>query len=218
MKGRKISTAFHLSSNCYLNLIFRLLSYLKPTAPTQPMQTEDSEILQKFADPGTRNEAFNLLLKKYQQKIYWHIRRLVINHDDADDLVQEVFIKVWKNLADFRSDSQLYTWLYRIATNESITFLNRQKLKNNVSLDEVGYDLAESLSDSTYFDGDKAQMKLQKALLTLPEKQRLVFNMKYFDEMKYDEISEILGTSVGGLKASFHLAVKKIEQYLLTTD
>lgn len=182
------------------------------------MQAEDSEILKKFADPKTRNEAFNLLLDKYQQKIYWHIRRLVVNHDDADDLVQEVFIKVWKNLAEFRSDSQLYTWLYRIATNESITFLNRQKLKNNVSLDEVGYDLSDTLAGSTYFDGDKAQMKLQKALLTLPEKQRLVFNMKYFDDLKYDEISAILGTSVGGLKASFHLAVKKIEHYLLNTD
>lgn len=182
------------------------------------MQTEDSEILQKFADPKTRSEAFNLLLKKYQQKIYWHIRRLVINHDDADDLIQEVFIKVWKNLADFRSDSQLYTWLYRIATNESISFLNRKKLKNNISLDEVGYELAESLADSTYFDGDQAQMKLQKALLTLPEKQRLVFNMKYFDDLKYEEISAILGTSVGGLKASYHLAVKKVEHYLLNTD
>ena len=182
------------------------------------MPAEDSEILKKFADPKTRNEAFNLLLSKYQQKIYWHIRRLVVNHDDADDLVQEVFIKVWKNLAEFRSDSQLYTWLYRIATNESITFLNRQKLKNNVSLDEVGFDLADTLAGSTYFDGDKAQMKLQKALLTLPEKQRLVFNMKYFDDLKYDEISAILGTSVGGLKASFHLAVKKIEHYLLNTD
>lgn len=182
------------------------------------MQTEDSEILQKFADPKTRSEAFNLLLKKYQQKIYWHIRRLVINHDDADDLIQEVFIKVWKNLADFRSDSQLYTWLYRIATNESISFLNRKKLKNNISLDEVGYELAESLADSTYFDGDQAQMKLQKALLTLPEKQRLVFNMKYFDNLKYEEISAILGTSVGGLKASYHLAVKKVEHYLLKTD
>lgn len=182
------------------------------------MQAEDSEILLKFSDPKTRNEAFNLLLQKYQQKIYWHVRRLVINHDDADDLVQEVFIKVWKNLANFRSDSQLYTWLYRIATNESITFLNRKKLKNNVSMDEVGYDLADSLEGSTYFDGDKAQMKLQKALLTLPEKQRLVFNMKYFDDLKYEEISAILGTSVGGLKASFHLAVKKIEHYLLNTD
>ncbi|MEO8794530.1 MAG: sigma-70 family RNA polymerase sigma factor [Daejeonella sp.] len=184
------------------------------------MNIEDSEILAKFADERTKNEAFNLLLKKYQQKIYWHIRRIVINHDDADDLVQDVFIKVWKNLANFRSDSQLYTWLYRIASNESITFLNRQKLKNNVSLDaeQDGLSLADTLADTPYFDGDKAQMKLQKALLTLPEKQRLVFNMKYFDDLKYDEISEILGTSVGGLKASFHLAVKKIEAFLRNTD
>jgi len=180
---------------------------------------DDSEILEKFAVESTRNEAFNLLLKKYQQKIYWHIRRLVIEHDDTDDLVQEVFIKVWKSLSNFRSDSQLYTWLYRIATNESITFLNRKKQKNNISLDETaGYELAETLADSAYFDGDKAQMKLQKALLTLPEKQRLVFNMKYYDDLKYEEISEILGTTVGGLKASFHIAVKKIEDYLLNTD
>ncbi len=182
------------------------------------MQAEDAEILEKFAEERTRNEAFNLLLKKYQQKIYWHIRRIVINHDDADDLVQEVFVKVWKSLLNFRQDSQLYTWLYRIATNESITFLNRKKLKNNVSLDDVGYDLSDTLADTTYFDGDRAQMKLQKALLTLPEKQRLVFNMKYFDDLKYEEISNILGTSVGGLKASFHLAVKKIEHYLLSID
>lgn len=183
------------------------------------MQVEDSEILEKFARESTRNEAFNLLLNKYQQKIYWHIRRLVIDHDDTDDLVQDVFIKVWKSLSNFRSDSQLFTWIYRIATNESITFLNRKKLRNSVSLDEsAGYELAETLADSTYFDGDKAQMKLQKALLTLPEKQRLVFNMKYFDDLKYEEISEILGTSVGALKASFHIAVKKIEHILLNTD
>ena len=180
---------------------------------------EDSEIFEKFSIESTRNEAFNLLLNKYQQKIYWHIRRLVIDHDDADDIVQEVFIKVWKSLGNFRNDSQLYTWLYRIATNESITFLNRKKQRNNVSLDEsAGYELAQTLADSPYFDGDKAQMKLQKALLTLPEKQRLVFNMKYYDDLKYEEISEILGTSVGGLKASFHIAVKKIEDYLLSTD
>lgn len=183
------------------------------------MQVEDSEILEKFARESTRDEAFNLLLNKYQQKIYWHIRRLVIDHDDTDDLVQDVFIKVWKGLANFRSDSQLFTWLYRIATNESITFLNRKKLRNSVSLDEsAGYELAETLADSPYFDGDKAQMKLQKALLTLPEKQRLVFNMKYFDDLKYEEISAILGTSVGALKASFHIAVKKIEHILLHTD
>jgi RNA polymerase sigma-70 factor (ECF subfamily) len=181
-------------------------------------QVEDSEILEKFQDEKTRDLAFNLLLKKYQQKIYWHVRRMVIDHDDADDLVQDVFIKVWKNLPGFRSDAQLYTWMYRIATNECITFLNRKKLKNNVSFDDVSHELSESLADSTYFDGDKAQMKLQKALLTLPEKQKLVFNMKYYDDMKYEEISEVLGTSVGALKSSFHLAVKKIEAYLLSED
>jgi len=181
-------------------------------------QVEDVEILQLFSVEKTRNEAFNLLINKYQQKIYWHIRRLVIDHDDTDDLVQETFVKVWKNLANFRSDSQLYTWIYRIATNESITFLNKKKLKNNISLDDVSGELAESLTESAYFDGDKIQKKLQQAILTLPEKQRIIFNMKYFDDMKYDEISEVLGTSVGALKASFHIAVKKIESILLNED
>lgn len=181
-------------------------------------QVEDAEILQKFAVEKTRNEAFNLLLKKYQQKIYWHIRRLVLNHDDCDDLVQEVFVKVWKNLDKFRSDSQLYTWIYRIATNESITFLNKQKQRNNTPLDEVSSDLAENLVAASYFNGDKIQTKLQQALLTLPEKQRLIFNMKYFDDLKYEEISEILGTTVGALKASFHIAVKKIETILLNDE
>ncbi|WP_342648121.1 sigma-70 family RNA polymerase sigma factor [Mucilaginibacter sp. CSA2-8R] len=178
----------------------------------------DTEILSKFQDERTRNEAFNLLLKKYQQKIYWHVRRMVIDHDDADDLVQDVFIKIWKNLPGFRSDAQLYTWMYRIATNECITFLNKKKQKNNIPFDEVSYELADTLADSTYLSGDKVQMKLQSALLTLPDKQRLVFNMKYYDDMKYEEMSEVLGTSVGALKASFHLAVKKIEAYLLSND
>jgi RNA polymerase sigma factor (sigma-70 family) len=182
------------------------------------VQVEDAEILSKFQDLKTRNEAFNLLLKKYQQKIYWHIRRMVIDHDDADDLVQDVFIKVWKNLEGFRSDAQLYTWMYRIATNECITFLNKKKQKNNISLDEISYELADTLASSSYFDGDKAQMKLQQAILTLPDKQRLVFNMKYYDDMKYEEMSDVLGTSVGALKASFHLAVKKIESFLLSND
>ncbi len=181
-------------------------------------QVEDAEILEKFSHKASMNEAFTLLLNKYQQKIYWHIRRLVIDHDDADDLVQETFVKVWKNLASFRKDSQLYTWIYRIATNECITFLNKKKQKNNVSLDDVAPDLHNSLAEGSYFDGNRAQMKLQEALLTLPEKQRLVFNMKYFDDMKYEDISNVLGTSVGALKASFHLAVKKIENYLAATD
>ncbi len=181
-------------------------------------QVEDEEILSKFSVEKTQNEAFKLLLQKYQQKIYWHIRRLVIDHDDADDLVQETFVKVWKNLQNFRSDSQLYTWIYRIATNESITFLNRKKNRNNISLDEVNSELAETLASSSYFDGDKIQRKLQEAILTLLEKQRIIFNMKYFDDMKYEEISEVLGTTVGALKASFHIAVKKIEAILINED
>src|ERR1700754_4118341 len=182
------------------------------------VQVDDAEILRKFQDEKTRNEAFNLLLKKYQQKLYWHIRRMVVDHDDADDLIQDTFIKVWKNLPGFRSDAQLYTWMYRIATNECITFLNKKKQKNNIPLDDVAYELADTLADSSYFNGDQAQLKLQEALLTLPEKQRLIFNMKYYDDMKYEEISDVLGTSVGALKASFHLAVKKIEAFLLSRD
>jgi RNA polymerase sigma factor (sigma-70 family) len=181
-------------------------------------QVEDSEILEKFSNEKSRNEAFNLLLSKYQQKIYWHVRRMVIDHDDTDDLVQDVFIKVWKNLEKFRSDSQLYTWIYRIATNESITFLNKKKQRNNIPLDDVSTELTETLVASEYFNGDKIQLKLQKALLTLPDKQRLIFNMKYFDELKYEEISEITGTSVGALKASYHIAVKKIEAFMLNED
>jgi len=181
-------------------------------------QVEDAEIIAKFSEEKTRDEAFNLLLTKYQQKIYWHIRRLVIDHDDADDLVQDTFIKVWKNLAKFRSDSQLYTWIYRIATNECITFLNKKKQRNNTSLDEVSEELAQTLVESTYFNGDKVQLKLQQAILTLPEKQRLIFNMKYFDDLKYEDIAEITGTSVGALKASFHIAVKKIEAFMLNDD
>ena len=180
---------------------------------------EDAQIISMFADEGTREAAFSQLLKKYQQKIYWHVRRMVIDHDDADDVTQDIFVKVWRNLDKFREDSQLYTWLYRIATNECITFLNKKKQKQNISLDdESSAYLSETLADGNYFNGDKAQMKLQQALLTLPEKQRLVFNMKYFDDMKYDEISEVLGTSVGALKASYHLAVKKIENFFNSND
>jgi RNA polymerase sigma factor (sigma-70 family) len=182
------------------------------------IQAEDEEILSKFRDEKTRNEAFNLLLKKYQQKIYWHVRRMVIDHDDADDIVQDVFIKIWKNLPGFRNDAQLYTWMYRIATNECITFLNKKKAKNNVSLDDVDFELADTLSSSDQFNGDQIQRKLQEAILTLPDKQRLVFNMKYFDDMKYEEMSDVLGTSVGALKASYHLAVKKIESFITNTD
>ena len=180
---------------------------------------EDAQIISMFADERTREAAFSQLLKKYQQKIYWHVRRMVIDHDDADDVTQDIFVKVWKNLEKFREDSQLYTWHYRIATNECITFLNKKKQKYNGSLDDdsTSY-LAETLADGQYFNGDKAEMKLQQALLTLPEKQKLVFNMKYFEELKYEEIPQILGTSVGALKASYHLAVKKIENFFNNHD
>jgi RNA polymerase sigma-70 factor (ECF subfamily) len=180
---------------------------------------EDAKILEKFADKRTKDEAFTLLLNKYQERIYWHVRRFVLNHDDADDLVQDIFIKIWNNLDKFRADAKLYTWIYRIATNESITFLNKKKQMLNISLNEESSSyLIDTLTQPNYFDANKAELKLQKALLTLPDKQRLVFNMKYFEDLKYDEISAILGTSVGALKTSYHFAVKKIEKYFLETD
>ncbi|WP_347158467.1 RNA polymerase sigma factor [Pontibacter chitinilyticus] len=175
---------------------------------------EDKELLEKFARPESRNLAFNQLVRKYQQKVYWHIRKMVIDHDDADDLTQDVFIKVWKGLENFRQDAQLYTWIYRIATNECLTFLSSKKRKFFLPINDVAAELAQKLEASPDVAGDEIQLKLQKAILRLPDKQRLVFNMKYFDEMKYEEMSEILGTSVGALKASYHLAVKKIEDFL----
>ena len=179
---------------------------------------DDALILSKFNDEQTREEAFNLLIKKYQQKVYWQVRRIIINHDDADDVIQEVFIKVWKNLGSFRQDAQLFTWLYRIATNESLTFLKKKQAKNNVSLDDLTVEMSESLNTDPYFSGSEIEKKLQQAILGLPEKQRLVFNMRYYDDLKFQEISDILGTSVGGLKASYHLAAKKIEQYIKSND
>lgn len=174
----------------------------------------DKELLSQFRDPSSRNYAFNLLVRQYQKKIYWHVRRIVIDHDDANDVVQNVFIKVWRGLDKFKEDSKLYTWLYRIATNESLTFLKQKKGNSFVSFDEVSHQLSRSLEDDSYFKGDAIQKKLQQAILTLPEKQRIVFNMKYFDEMKYEDMSEVLETSVGALKASYHHAVKKIEDFI----
>lgn len=174
----------------------------------------DNELLEQFRNENTRNYAFNLIVRKYQQKLYYYIRKIVIDHDDAHDVSQNTFIKAWKGLDNFREDSQLYTWLYRIATNESLTFLKQKKTKFLVPLGDVEYELASNLSSDTNFSGDKMMMKLQKAILTLPEKQRIVFNMKYFDNIKYEEMSKILDTSIGALKASFHHAVKKIEKYL----
>ncbi len=174
----------------------------------------DSELLRMLKEEENANYAFNLIVRKYQERIYWHIRKMVICHDDTNDLVQDVFVKAWKGLSGFREDSQLFTWLYRIATNETLTFLKKKRTRLFLPLENVEKQLINSLTDGEYFNGNAAQVKLQKALLTLPEKQRLVFNMKYFDELKYEDISEIVGTSVGALKASYHHAVQKIEKYL----
>ncbi len=160
------------------------------------------------------NYGFNLLVRKYQKQIYWHVRRIVIDHDDSDDVVQNTFIKIWKNIYKFREESKLFTWIYRIATNEALNFLKRKRQKLFIPLVNVEERLSNSLSDDIYFNGDEIQLKLQKAILQLPEKQRLVFNMKYYDEIKYKDMSEILNTSVGALKASYHIAVKKIEKII----
>ncbi len=175
---------------------------------------EDHELIEKLAGEDTRNFAFNQLVRKYQERIYWHVRKMVIDHDDTDDVVQEVFIKVWKNLHRFRQDSKLYTWIYRIATNECLNFLKKKKRASLLSLSDYQEVLVSKLDMSVQMDGDMIEMKLQKALLTLPDKQRMVFNMKYFDDMKYQEIADITETSVGSLKASYHHAVKKIEEIL----
>jgi RNA polymerase sigma-70 factor (ECF subfamily) len=174
----------------------------------------DSELVKIFRDPERREFAFNHIVKRYQERLYWHVRKILIDHNDTDDTLQETFLKVWRGLDNFRDDSSLYTWLYRIATNEALTFLRRKRRRTILSLTTVEHKLSESLESDAYFSGDAIQKKLQKAILSLPEKQRLVFNMKYYDDMKYNEMSEILNTSVGALKSSYHHAVKKIEKYL----
>ncbi len=176
--------------------------------------TNDQQILDCLKDPSKKELAFRQLISKYKERLYWHIRKIVLNHDDADDVLQNTFIKIWNGLDSFRAESSLFTWLYRIATNESITFLNQRKRKTTTSLSEENSYLINNLESDTYFDGDHWQMLLQKAITHLPEKQRIVFNMKYFDEIKYEDMSEILETSVGALKASYHHAVKKIEEYV----
>lgn len=161
---------------------------------------------------------FNLLVLKYQERIYWHIRKMVIDHEDASDLTQEVFVKIWKNLNHFRGESSLFTWIYTIASNECLNFLAKKKRFSFLPWVDVEKKMANMLISSEYINGDEVQLKLQKALLTLPVKQRLVFNMKYFEGLTYEEISKIVGTSIGALKASYHLAVKKIEHYIDSTN
>ncbi|MBK7133199.1 MAG: RNA polymerase sigma factor [Bacteroidales bacterium] len=160
------------------------------------------------------NKGFRLLVEKYSSKLYWHIRRLVILHEDADDALQNTFINAWRSIGDFRSESSLYTWLYTIATNEALTLINKRKRNSAISIDDLGSYFENSHEGSTWFDGDEAQIKLQNAILKLPDKQRIVFNLKYFDEMTYEDMSKVLKTSEGALKASYHHAVKKIEKIL----
>ncbi|SHJ27849.1 RNA polymerase sigma factor [Flavobacterium haoranii] len=175
---------------------------------------EEKDLINALLNPKTQNDAFRKLLQLYQRPLYNHIRNIVLDHDDTDDVLQNTFIKVYQNIKNFKGDSKLYSWLYRIATNESLTFLQQKAKKNGISNEEQKQKLINKLESDVYFDGDEIKIKLQKAIASLPEKQQLVFNMKYFEELKYEEISEIVNTSVGALKASYHLAVKKIEEFL----
>ena len=174
----------------------------------------DAELLIQFRDPVTKEKAYTAIIKKYQEKLYWHIRRMVIDHDDSNDILQNVFIRVWKGLENFRENSQLYTWLYRIATNECLTFLEQQKKRTVVSLSDVETGLSDKIKADQNFDANKLEWKLQLGIQQLPEKQRVVFQLRYYDEMPYEEMSRILDTSEGALKASYHHAVKKIEEYI----
>lgn len=176
---------------------------------------DEKKLVADLQNEETAAQAFNLLIRTYGEQMYWQIRKMVINHDDANDMLQNALIKAWNNIANFRGEAKLSTWLYKIATNEAINFLNKQKQRNTLQADgEDTSFLLENIEADDYFDGSEIQLALQRAIAKLPQKQRLVFNMRYFDEMKYDQISEILGTSVGALKASYHHAVKKIDTSL----
>jgi RNA polymerase sigma-70 factor (ECF subfamily) len=178
------------------------------------MQLSDQELIDKLRNGSTRDKAFSDLVTKYQERLYWHIRKIVLNHEDSDDVLQNTFMKVWRNLDSFREESSLFTWLYRIAINESLTFINAQKKRHAVPFQDVSEYLKNRLEADEYYEGTDIQKKLQQAILTLPEKQRLVFNMRYFEELPYQQMSDILETSVGALKASYHHAAKKVEEFI----
>ncbi len=182
------------------------------------MQDSERELIEKLKNEKTREPAFRELVLIYQERLYWLIRKIVLNHDDADDVLQNTFLKIWKNLDSFREESSLYTWLYRIATNESITHTTALKRRSMVPINEVSELIRNRMETDTWFEGTDIQKKLQHAILTLPEKQRIVFNMRYFEEMPYLEMSRILDTSVGALKASYHHAVRKVEDYLTNSE
>ena len=174
----------------------------------------EQDFIRQLKAPSTKEIAFKELLSLYKERLYWHIRHIVKSHDDADDVLQNTFIKVYKNIQNFKGDSKLFSWMYRIATNESITHLNKNAKRLNISNEEVHTHLVTNLKADVYFEGDEIQYKLQQAIATLPEKQQIVFNMKYFQDIKYRDMSDILETSEGALKASYHIAVKKIEAFL----
>ena len=194
---------------------FHSLNHKSQQLQTSVKNISDEQILSLLLDEKSVERGFRLLMEKYQERLYYQVRRLVVEHDDANDVIQNTMIKVFRNVANFKGNSKLYTWLYRIATNEAITFLNKKKQKSASSLDNEESLLANQLKADPFFDGDEVQMRLQLALNSLPEKQRIVFNMRYYDEMSYNDISEVLETSVGALKASYHHAVKKIEAYFM---
>ena len=179
---------------------------------------DEAQVVEQLHDPKMCRSAFGKVIEHYSSQLYWQIRRMVIDHDDANDVLQNTFMKAWTNIDNFRGDAKLSTWLYKIAINESITFINKRKAQAQVSLDDDDSFLASTLESDPWFDGDSAQVKLQQAIASLPQKQRLVFNMRYYDEMKYEDMSEILGTSVGALKASYHHAIKKIEAFFGEND
>ena len=175
---------------------------------------DEKELISQLLHPKTQEKAFRNLLQLYQKPLYFHIRNIVLDHDDTDDVLQNTFIKVFQNIKNFKGESKLYSWMYRIATNEALNFLQQKAKKSGISSEEIQQKAIKNLESDVYFEGDEIQLKLQKAIATLPDKQQLVFKMKYFEELKYEEISEIVDTSVGALKASYHLAVKKIEEFL----
>ena len=182
------------------------------------MDKNDLDLIADLKNEKTRDLAFQTLVNKYKERLYWHIRKIVMDHDDADDILQNTFIKIWRSVDKFREESSLYTWLYRIATNESLTFIHSNKRRSMMPMNETSEFLMNNLESDEYFDGDEIQLRLQEAILKLSEKQRIVFNLKYFEEMKYEDMSQVLDTSVGALKASFHHAVKKVEEYLKNID
>jgi RNA polymerase sigma-70 factor (ECF subfamily) len=178
----------------------------------------NGNLLKSLKDEGTRSKAFSFVVKGHQEQLYWLIRKMVLSHEDANDILQNTFLKAWNGLDSFRGDSNISTWLHRIAINETFTFLASLQMKNVDNMIDIENIMVQNLQSDSYFSGDETQLKLQKAILSLPSKQRLVFNMKYFENRKYEEMEEILGTSIGSLKASYHHAVKKIEHFILTED